>query len=446
MSLLLAYHDSKRALVCCDDRAIRFDESGQAIALAERVPKFVCVGALIFTALGRSDVAATLMHGTARLFADYSPPICAAADALPGILRKAFGARPARDTRNVPLGVESDGVETALLGFDHASGRVRSFIFASVDDFVPIETTRDPFARIFALGAYGPDDRPLLQRLTERMERAGRMDAAWIADSLKHTIGKFHEKRPVAIGEPSYFAALDAHGFVSLPEDFPPLPSPAPEAQYERHLVTTIKENALAAAGRFFVGSIYTPRAGTPDTIGNADGGATAQVGMLHKLSLTVVAAGSGTFGTGSTLSNASSGIDNDLTTFAELKATGNGSNNSAFVTYYGPPAIARRYSSVTLKLNFTVVANNLNFSAGAGQDGIILTAVNNLMATGGNYLHTTYAAGSGAQANQTISVTIPPTDNLGGLNVSVFVGAVSGATSGGIEVKFNDAWIEAIE
>jgi hypothetical protein len=45
------------------------------------------------------------------------------------------------------------------------------------------------------------------------------------------------------------------------------------------HNATTIKENGLNNAGRFFVGSILTPADGAADTVGNNDGGAGAQSG-----------------------------------------------------------------------------------------------------------------------------------------------------------------------
>jgi hypothetical protein len=52
MSLLLTYHDVKRACICSDDRKIIFNEAGEAVPLAERVPKFIVAGGLVFAALG----------------------------------------------------------------------------------------------------------------------------------------------------------------------------------------------------------------------------------------------------------------------------------------------------------------------------------------------------------------------------------------------------------
>jgi len=63
MSLLLCYHDERRCCAVSDDRAITFGESGQAIPIDGRVPKFVLVGGLIFAALR----VARDLHGQSSL-------------------------------------------------------------------------------------------------------------------------------------------------------------------------------------------------------------------------------------------------------------------------------------------------------------------------------------------------------------------------------------------
>lgn len=64
MSLLLAYHDKHRALVCSDDRCVSFTENGEVVPMDVRVPKFICVGGLILGILGTSDVCTKLNDGT----------------------------------------------------------------------------------------------------------------------------------------------------------------------------------------------------------------------------------------------------------------------------------------------------------------------------------------------------------------------------------------------
>src|SRR5439155_22896527 len=112
-----------------------------------------------------------------------------------------------------------DCLEAAILGYDAAAKRMRSYAFTSQDSFAPFETTADPSNRIFALGAYGPGDTPTLNRLTERMKIAHMKHAPWIASALRDSMNELHTSHQVEIGEASYFAALDARGIVALGED-----------------------------------------------------------------------------------------------------------------------------------------------------------------------------------------------------------------------------------
>jgi hypothetical protein len=61
MSLLLAYHDPKKAIVCSDDRATTLDKQ----ALDYRVPKFIMLDEfLILGSVGRRDTIEKLQEGT----------------------------------------------------------------------------------------------------------------------------------------------------------------------------------------------------------------------------------------------------------------------------------------------------------------------------------------------------------------------------------------------
>ena len=59
-------------------------------------------------------------------------------------------------------------------------------------------------------------------------------------------------------------------------------------------VATTTRETALQGAGRFLVGSVLTPVAGAPDTIGNNDGGTGAQIGAHFSRFATTYPANSG--------------------------------------------------------------------------------------------------------------------------------------------------------
>jgi hypothetical protein len=118
---------------------------------------------------------------------------------------------------------------------------------------------------------------------------------------------------------------------------------------------TTTKEVALQTIGRYFVGSILTPKAGSDATIGNSDGGAGAQSGNLFKL-LATLAKDSvngdaafvpirNTFGSGSD-------SDGDLTTAVLYSGT----PGTRFVAGF-PTVIGLNWSSLKLKIKTQVLS-----------------------------------------------------------------------------------------
>src|SRR6266850_1185129 len=352
MSLLLAYHDKSRALVCSDDRAISFNADGEPEPLDERVPKFIFVGELILAVLGTSDVCESLRRGFSRMLADHPElSVTQLAEILPGGLVRSF-ARRRKDT-NRPLGY--DNLEAAILGYDAASRRMRAFVFVA-NDFIAIETTENPSNRIFALGAYGPTDKPILERLTERMRVAERKGLPWIASYFRDAVQELHKKYPVTVGEPSYFAAIDCNGTVELPADFPLAPATVP-AVLAAHNVTTNKENAIAGTTRFFLGSITTPLAGGTDTQGNNDGGSmSGNINYLH------IATGSNITVTGTgTVTDLQKAYDANTASFALLSATADGGSNQVYVHFSGAPGLSRRCQMLTVKVLDSLVTNTIN-------------------------------------------------------------------------------------
>lgn len=370
MSLLLAYHDSKRGLVCSDDRIIRYGAGGAPEALDARVPKFVVSNGLIFATVGYGDICASLNRGFLRICRDYPNMTLAnhVGMLVPGLQR--IFARRHQDP-NRPLG--ADCLEAAILGYE--AGRMRSFVFSSGDDFSPVESTADPNARIFALGHYNPSDVPVLNRLTTRMKLADGKGLPWIAACLRDTMNELHEKYPIQVGQPSFFAAIDAHGVVELPAEFPSAPPYAVEvASSAAHHVTTNKETAFAGTTRFFVGSIMTPKAGGAETLGNNDGGSGATFGNRGVLRFSLVPVWNSSVsqitnpvsisGSGSSISNPQYAVDNDSTTFATITSTGNGTSNSAQLACAQAPGLGvGNYLLIVMNITRDVPTNIINGS-----------------------------------------------------------------------------------
>jgi len=423
MSLLTAYHDRSLAVLASDDRASVQAGNGKGWkALPGSFPKFTVCGLLLLGAVGRNDLTTRLMRGTERLVAEHSLGLREVRAQMPGILRMMW------ERRNSGLAAASDKLHVALLGFDSAENRIRSFVWLSDDHFEPVETTDRPEHVFFSLGAFQVEDERALVAFSDRIGREGSQKGApWVAGQLRDAIDGLH-RRYTTIGRPAFFAAIDRNGLVPLPAEFELPPA---------RIVAVPDAPSIATAGRLYVGSIQTPRAGAPDTIGNEDGGSGAQSGMLNTLwflQSNVATGGNGT------ITNAGNANDGDLTTFAQLSATGNGStSNAAGFVLSAPPGITRRYTSATLKIRRAITANNLLPASGIAYQ---------MAATLGSSTITTESAicGAGPVALSTLSFPLPLNANLSQASISFQILLFTGPTSGTITVKIYEAWLEIFE
>lgn len=230
---------------------------------------------------------------------------------------------------------------------------------------------------------------------------------------------------------------------------------------------TTTKETAFNGVNRFFVGSIQTPPAGTPDTNGNNDGGNSAQYGMLTKIGMIIstsqgipgFATGSGANltqanGAGSTLTNPNNAVDGDLTTLASLITSGNSTNNNC-VLYAAPLApFNRKWTSLTLCVRWAIVTNTLNGSSPTAPDfqaGGAALGYYSLYGSGPNAIiggQKVSGAGGTTSAIQTSRLSLPVNTNLAQFlfwaNTSAFLAL--GQTTGSIELDIYDVWVEGVE
>lgn len=203
--------------------------------------------------------------------------------------------------------------------------------------------------------------------------------------------------------------------------------------------VTTTKETTLSGAGNLFLGSVITPVATTPDTIGNNDAGAGGQSGSLSLLSF--LTPGSGVTGNGA-VANPTNSIDGDLTTFAQLTVTGNSGSNSAVLQPTQLPAVLNRYYSVTLKIAYSVPTNTLNGSAGPNS-GLIVTY------TFGGITHTAFSVAPGVTAPLTVaSISVDLYQNLSAYGgavhfTNITLAASAGQTTGTAAVNIYGIWVE---
>lgn len=119
------------------------------------------------------------------------------------------------------------------------------------------------------------------------------------------------------------------------------------------YVATTTKETALNAAGRIYVGSIKTPTALQPNTIGSQDGGVGAQGGSSIKIFPSIATAG-----TGGPYLNPRLAYDGDGTT----KSTGGVNSVIRTETWSGfSGSIPVAAQSLTLKVDSDVLTGHAN-------------------------------------------------------------------------------------
>lgn len=201
--------------------------------------------------------------------------------------------------------------------------------------------------------------------------------------------------------------------------------------------IMTLKEMALFAAGRFFVGSIVTPKAGAIDTIGNNDGGSGAQSGGVAALTM---GSASTNVSAPNTVSNANNSFDGDETTFSKQNITF-GAGSFANMTLQGLPGYTnKRYISAVLKILWSLPTNSLN--GGAVSLGGISWAYN-------NFTQATIVTLPNAGTTQTkllTSFALPRGLSLPLVSVIFGFAAPGGSTSGAAELDVFEAWIEVTE
>lgn len=199
------------------------------------------------------------------------------------------------------------------------------------------------------------------------------------------------------------------------------------------YVASETKEDALDAPGRFFLGSCRTPQNGGPDTAGNNDGGAGAQTGQ-HSILLmsgyTELEAGNGA------VSDPQYAIDEDQNNYATLQTTGNSGTNDARLDLQGPPGLAQRSQTLTLKILVELPTNSYSgstvaFQVSYGYDG-----------TAGSYTVVTKLAGQ-TLAKTLYSIPLPTEVNPSQVKVRFNIPNDSSQASGTCIAKVYGAWLE---
>jgi hypothetical protein len=197
---------------------------------------------------------------------------------------------------------------------------------------------------------------------------------------------------------------------------------------------TTIKEIAIALADRFYVGSITTPVAGQPDTIGNGDGGGGAQSGQKTTLyflkATTVTLAGPGT------VTNPLHQLDGYPTTFTKYAISGSPAGTIIEVLD-SAPGVKRPYLAATLYLDRALPINNN--ASGTTYQALLFTQ------PGGNGSFTVIETiVAGTFPRQLIGIALPLGLNLSQLSVEFLVQTIGSPFV--VELDVYNVYVEAYE
>jgi len=201
--------------------------------------------------------------------------------------------------------------------------------------------------------------------------------------------------------------------------------------------VASTKAAVLASSGNMYVGSILTPAAGGPDTIGNNDGGAGAQNGMV--ITLLMSATNGAALGGNGAIANPQNQLNADQVHFSVYTASGNGANNFAGQVLFGPPAISTRYSSANLVIMRALPINSIATSFPV----YTLKYTVDAWATTGTTVES--LAGGTTLPKGTVSIPLPLGLNLSQIQVNFDIQTES-APSGAIELDAYGAWIVLVQ
>jgi hypothetical protein len=196
---------------------------------------------------------------------------------------------------------------------------------------------------------------------------------------------------------------------------------------------STTKETALASAGRFFVGSIYTPAAGSPDTVGNNDGGSGAQIGDTWIMQPTIYSVANGVWlpvginSTGTHDGFSYAAVDGDGST------SGTAINLSAgdlIITFAGWPAFTNRWKSLKLFVKSSgSTTNNAGNSLTVAYSTDSFSTSTTIWTIGANATHTV------SLDSASLATTIP----AGNIQVQFTLHVAAGSTTANIY----EVWLE---
>lgn len=196
------------------------------------------------------------------------------------------------------------------------------------------------------------------------------------------------------------------------------------------YVAEATKEDALNGTGRFFIGSIRTPKDGGIDTVGNNDGGTGAQFDFRGGIGTPKDNALGG--GGAAAFTNPNNAQDGDLATFAfgidddaANQPKGHVWRSIQQIGWLGPATVTLKVRSEVIKTGAGVVLGRARYSINGG------TTFTTLFST------------AVSRALQTDSVDLSGA-SLSNIQVDALADWLTGASTS-VEVRIHDIWVEVV-
>jgi hypothetical protein len=194
---------------------------------------------------------------------------------------------------------------------------------------------------------------------------------------------------------------------------------------------TTTKSTAINGVGRIFIGSIITPAATAPNTIGNNDGGVGAQAGQT---SVFLFGTSTATVTGGATNANPKNAIDGDLTTFAKINIVSTAATQTASLAIAAASPSSAPWTSLTLYIRSAVPSNTVSTGS---------TTVAQMQVNVNGSLTTVYTLGYSTTRAVTVdSVSLPVNTNLALVTITGSLSKTDATSNKVVEMDIYEVWV----
>lgn len=435
MSLVIAAFDSQRGILCSEGRVTMTDPAGKVYTRREDFWKHLQVDDwTAFAAAGAGELVIPAL----QIARDVGESFRGRSADLAGGLVDFFS----RFVSRAPLKLPDSPIPIAIviLSKNHTTGNVVCSLLASDRQLQTFHVAPGADAQLLILSPCDPTSFFLRERLGGALAKIFKRNtgASFVREaqaSIRAAVADAAKKDP-RINTDARFAVIGGPGGLEK-ENREACPA-SPLQHGAQMYVSSIMASARGALERLrcYVGSVRTPPDGGPDTVGNDDGGAAAQVGTTLVVGFDNNAQSS--YSGNGVLIDVDKTNDRDMMTYGEGTVTGNGSgvNLVMFNLRISFDVALALTPSLKLKVRSSFPTNSLN---GTGDVGKIEYSID------GSTFTTIATVTPGQTRGVTVdSVDLPGSQPLHRIILMMTVRTFVSQTSGTLTGRLYGAWLEA--